>query len=567
MRSRGIVTKLAAASAALALGCAPAVLSGVPAGAIAATPAGSQACLQQILGSGSTWAYNAVQQWIGNVSAQGLQVVFNPIGSAEGRSEYAQATVDFAVSDVGYQGDNSEAGDDVSSRPYAYLPVTSGGTAFPYNITVAGKRITNLRLSGKVLAEIFTNHITNWDDPQITADNNGHALPSLPIITVVPSQGSGTTAMFTQYLSNQYPQYWTPFNGGDSQWTEFWPRQGSQQVAESGSTQVMNYVASKGANGAIGIDQYSYPLEQGFPVAQIENKAGYYVLPSEYNVAVALEKAKLDMDKHSINYLLQNLNGVYVDPDPRTYPLSSYSYTIMPISKTDPRMEVPAGQCPAKWQTLADFLYYSICEGQEYIGNNGYSALPVNLVEDGFAQIDKIKTAAPSVQIASQNILTCHNPTFVQGHPNENHLAQIAPMPPACDKSGQGPCTGTLDANKNGGRQPNSTPSSSPTSGTSSSPTSSSSSSAPPGSGPSGSASTGPPGTSAPDPGASQSAGVAGGSATGGPVEPTAVSLAAGQSGVDDDVLYALAALLLLGAVVAPPVLVWFWSGRGRGEP
>jgi len=562
MRRLPIVTKLAAGAAALALGCAPAVLSGSPASASLEAGAASQVCLQQILGSGSTWAYNAVQQWIGNVSSQGLQVVFNPIGSAEGRSEYAQATVDFAVSDVGYQGDNSEDGDDVSTRPYAYLPVTSGGTAFPYNITVAGQRVTNLRLSGKVLAEIFTNHITNWDDPQITADNNGHKLPDLPIITVVQSEGSGTTAMFTQYLSNQYPQYWTPFNGGDSGWTEFWPRQGSQQVAETGSTQVMSYVASKAANGAIGIDQYSYPLQQGFPVAQVENRAGYYVLPSEYNVAVALEKAKLNMDKSSINYLQQNLDGVYVDPDPRTYPLSSYSYTIMPTSKTDPRMEVSSGQCPAKWQTLADFLYYSICEGQESIGNSGYSALPVNLVEDGFQQIDKIKTAAPKVQIGSNNILTCHNPTFVEGHPSENHLAQIAPMPPACDKSGQGPCTGTLDANKNGGKQPNTTASSSPTSGSSSSP-SSSSSAAPSG----GSKSTGPPGSSAVNPATGQPTSANDDNATGGPVYPTAVSLSAGQSGVDNDVLYALAALLLLCVVIAPPMLAWLWSGRGRRQP
>jgi phosphate transport system substrate-binding protein len=544
MRSRRIVTRLSACAAAIALGCIPTVLSGVPA------EASQGISYQLITGAGSTWAQNAIAEWISNVQTQyGLQVVFTGNGSAEGRTNFAQATVDFGVSDVGYQGDNSEAGDDVSTRPYAYLPVTSGGTAFPYNIEVAGKRITNLRLSGKVLAEIFTNRIINWDNSQITADNNGHALPSMPITTVVPSEGSGTTAMFTQYLSHEFPSIWAPFNGGNSSWTEFWPRQGTSQVAQDGSSQVMNYVASAAANGAIGIDQYSYPLQAGFPVVQVENAAGYYVLPSEYNVAVALTQAKLDMDKKSINYLLQNLDDVYGYTDPRTYPLSSYSYTIMPTSKTDPRMSVTGNNFPAKWQTLATFLYYSICQGQEYIGNIGYSALPVNLVEDGFAQIDKIKAAAPKVQIGNQNIQTCHNPTFTEGNPNANYLAKVAPMPPQCDKSGYGPCTGTLNANADGGKG-----SSTPVSSSSPSPGASSSASA--------SAS---PSTSGDSGGSSPGGGT--GQLTGsGQVDPTAVSLPAGQSGVNDDVLYALAALLLLGVLAAPPLVAWLWSGARKRQ-
>jgi phosphate transport system substrate-binding protein len=356
--------------------------------------------------------------------------------------------------------------------------------------------------------------------------------------------------MFTQYLSHEFPSIWAPFNGGNSGWTEFWPRQGTSQVAQDGSSQVMNYVASAAANGAIGIDQYSYPLQAGFPVVQVENAAGYYVLPSEYNVAVALTQAKLDMDKKSINYLLQNLDDVYGYTDPRTYPLSSYSYTIMPTSKTDPRMSVTGNSFPAKWQTLATFLYYSICQGQDYIGNIGYSALPVNLVEDGFAQIDKIKAAAPKVQIGNQNIQTCHNPTFIEGNPNANYLAKVAPMPPQCDKSGYGPCTGTLNANADGGKG-----SSTPESSSSPSPGASSSASA--------SAS---PSTSDNSGGSSPGGGGTGQLTGSGQVDPTAVSLPAGQSGVNDDVLYALAAVLLLGILAAPPLVARLWSGARKRQ-
>src|SRR5262249_19811541 len=106
--------------------------------------------------------------------------------------------------------------------------------SFPYNIVVAGKRITNLRLSGLTLAKIFTGQITNWDDTAITEDNNHRKLPSLPITTVVPSEGSGTTAQFSTYLNYLFPALLKSFNHGEPGMTEHWPRQGTNQVAQSG---------------------------------------------------------------------------------------------------------------------------------------------------------------------------------------------------------------------------------------------------------------------------------------------------------------------------------------------
>jgi ABC-type phosphate transport system substrate-binding protein len=506
-----------------------------------------------ILGSGSTWSYIAVQKWIANIQAnKGILVTYNPSGSAAGRTDYAQNTTDFGVSDIGYQGFDPVTGtNDVSNRPYAYLPITGGGTSFPYNIRVAGKKVINLRLSPLTLAKIFTNHITNWDDSAITADNNGRKLPSLPITVVVPSEGSGTTAMFTAYLANRFPSLWQPFNGGVNKLTEYWPRQGSQ-VAQNGSTQIMNYVQQPAANGAIGITEYAYPLQVGFPVVALENPAGYFVLPSEFNDAVALTQAVINYDVHSKNYLLETLNKVYTYTDPRSYPLASYSYTVMPVAKNDPRMAVSGGAYPAKWQSLADFLFYSICQGQTYIGKIGYSALPLNLVKAGFKQIDRIKAAAPRVQIASNNVFTCNNPTFVAGHPNANHLAQIAPQPPACAKAGHGPCSGTLCANCNGGRGSNNGPSPSPTpsSGSSASPGPSGSSAPPTSSGVTGPTNTGPVANNGPPPSA------------------VPVTLSSTQSnGPSHEVLAILAALLFLLALVVPPLLSQLWSARSAGAP
>jgi hypothetical protein len=199
----------------------------------------------------------------------------------------------------------------------------------------------------------------------------------------------------------------------------------------------MNYVSSAQANGAIGYVEYSYALSQNYPVVKLLNKAGYYTLPTQYNVAVALEKAQINMDKSSPNSLLQNLDDVYVDTDPRTYALSSYVYMIEPTGKyPSPESKIT----DAKRQTIADFLYYSICQGQHEIGPIGYSPLPVNLVEAGFGQLNKLKAADPSLDLTERNVQTCNNPTFVPGHPSTNYLAKIAPMPPSCDKVGAGPC-------------------------------------------------------------------------------------------------------------------------------
>jgi phosphate transport system substrate-binding protein len=387
-----------------------------------------------IQGSGSSWAANAVNQWIADVNAQGLQVVFTSSGSAQGRKDFASKTVDFAVSDIGYQGTDPATGQDDTSqgRGYAYLPIVAGGTALPYHIERNGQLVRNLRLSGDTIAKIFTNKITNWDDPQITQDNHGNKMPNLPIVPVVHSEGSGSSYQFTRYLWKQYPQYWNSFGGNFP--TEYFPRQGSQ-VAENGSDSVMNFISSSAANGSIGYDEYSYALGKNYPVAQVLNKNGYYTLPTQYNVAVALTRAVINNNPQSKDYLLQNLDNVYTYNDPRVYPISSYSYAVVPTASNDATMTT------AKRQTLADYLYLSVCQGQQQMGPIGYSPLPVNLVQASFQQLNKLKSADSKVDLSSANVTTCHNPTFIAGQPNVNCLAKIAPPPPPCDQQGAGPCS------------------------------------------------------------------------------------------------------------------------------
>jgi len=486
----------------------------------------------QIEGSGSSWSSNAVNQWIADVDSKGLKVVFSASGSAIGRKDYANKTTDFAVSDIGYAGTDQFGGvDNSNGRSYAYLPVVAGGTAFPYQVKVAGQLKRNIRLSGETLAKIFTNKITNWNDPLITADNNGSALPSLPIIPVVHSEGSGSTAQFTRYLDKMYPDLWRPFQGSAGL-TEFFPRKGNQ-IAQNGSDGVMNFVSSAAANGAIGYDEYSYALGKNYPVAKIGNTAGFFTAPTQYNVAVALTQAKINQDKSSPDYLLQNLDDVYRYNDPRTYPLSSYSYMIIPTAADDVRMTT------AKRQTIADFLYYSTCEGQAEMGPLGYSPLPINLAQASFDQVARLKQADPNVDLSSRDVTTCHNPTFVSGEPTRNYLAEVAAQPAACDKAGQGPCTGSEGTNV-----------ANPGSGGSA------------GTGGDAGGSAGSTGATAGGPNVAEveASGAAGSGGSGsisdeGQAQTVATQLPVGHS-IGTGALGVIAALLLIGLLVGPPLLV-----------
>jgi phosphate transport system substrate-binding protein len=525
--------------------------------ALTAAPAQAGSSTAQIDGSGSSWAANAVNQWIADVTQIGLQIVYTSNGSAQGRQDYANKTTDFAVSDIGYQGVDPSTGQQDTSlgRGYAYLPIVAGGTSFPYHISVNGTLIRNLRLSGLTVSKIFTNQITYWDNPEITADNNGRKLPHLPIIVVVHSEGSGSTAQFTKYMDTVYPSIWRPYAGA-SGLTEYYPRKGSQ-IAANGSDGVMNFIGSAAANGAIGYDEYSYPLAAGFPVAKIENTAGYFTAPDQYNVAVALTQALINMDTSSPDYLLQDLHKVYVYNDPRTYPLSSYSYMIMPTGVTcvngaptgcDTRMTT------AKRQTLAEFLGYSICQGQAEMGKIGYSPLPINLVEASFAQTAKLKAADPGVDLTTENVANCHNPTFIAGHPTENYLAKVAPYPPSCDKSGAGPCTGSnagiTTTNPNGGK----VATNGGTSGTTNTPT-----------GVNASSSAGPGAAASVNPITGQSSQPAAQAGSDAQIAGSPTNLSADQSDNLTGLLAVLAALLLLTLVILPPVLYQQLSRRPGG--
>jgi phosphate ABC transporter phosphate-binding protein len=388
-----------------------------------------------INGAGSTWAENAINQWTGDVSQYGMEVNYAGTGSSDGRNQFKAGTVDFAASDIPYGETDDGIVDPPPSRGFAYMPVVAGGTSFMYHLDIGGRRVTDLRLSGDVITKIFTGNITRWNDPAITAENPGLSMPQRQIIPVVRTDGSGSTAQLTTWMAQEYPSVWNAYCAKANRvsnpcgTTSLYPIiPGSDFIGQSLDSGVTGYVAQSTSEGSITYTEYSYALQSGFPVARMLNAAGYYNLPTASNVAVALVKAQIN--ENSANpavYLTQNLTNVYTDPDPRTYPLSSYSYLVIPTTTASPFNN-------AKGQTLGAFAYYLLCQGQQTMGPLGYSPLPINLVQAGFKQILRI----PGAVAQSINIAGCNNPTFSAN--GTNTLVASAPQPPVCAKAGPTQC-------------------------------------------------------------------------------------------------------------------------------
>ncbi|MEV4561085.1 substrate-binding domain-containing protein [Kitasatospora sp. NPDC049285] len=562
MRLRHLASALLAAALAL------------PTALLTATPAQAATSLNA---DGSGWAGPAIDQWRHDVAPMGIEIDFNPVGSAAGRVQWEVGQDDFTASDVPFRssrdtgiGDGrAGSGQGQPENPvygYSYVPITAGGTALMYHLEVGGKKVTDLRLSPDTVVGIFTNKITSWDDPKITADY-GRALPKIPITPVVRSDGSGATAQFTRWMEhthkNEWDAYCTHVNGvtcGD--YTEFFPADG-RMTAQNGSDVVAGYIQSPTGIGAIGYDEYAFAKRSNWPVVKVLNPAGYYSLPTASNVAVALTAAKIrgvddSTSTDDPNYLQQNLDGVYTNGDPRSYPISSYSYLIVP--RANAPLPVPPRFNDAKGSALSRYLAYVLCAGQGEADDLGYSPIPRNLVRGGLLQTQHIPGNASPVDANSLN--NCPNPTFNAA--GELTVLKNAPQPSPCDKRGA-PLDCTV---QNGQAVSNSTKGA--TNGSGSGGSGGSGGSAGNGAGGDNGAGTGGGAGGTGGDGAQQvidpqtgevvnSGGGSGGSGGGGNAPASVVALGGRPQ---DWLLSTLTAIELLGVVTVPPLLAAWWRRR-----
>ncbi len=511
-------------------------------GLAAASAPASAANYTSISGSGSSWASVAIDQWAQDLRPNGLVANYNPVGSAAGRLGYINNQYDFVGSDPPFRNGQDQLGGtsfEHSPWSYSYVPDTAGGTAFMYHITVNGHLITNLRLSPQVIMEIFTGAITNWDDPRIT-QVYGAQLPNLPITPVVRSDGSGATYFLTRWFAHLFPTQWDAFcqkvHPGirpPCGQTEFYPPSNWGNVkAENGSNNVATYITANYGDGAIGYDEYAYALNSHYPVVKVLNPGGYFSLPSASNVAVALTQAVIDENPNSPTFLQQTLDKVYTFTDPRSYPLSSYSYLIVPRAPTPPTIfNNPSG----KGATLSTYINFMLCAGQQQMAQLGYSPLPLNLVQGGLLQANQIPGHVTGPN--PKTLAGCNNPTFTNGVLT---LLKTAPQPSPCDKLGaplncvvkNGKATavgGSSGTGTGSGKTAGPGQSSGPASGTSTGP---------------GSGTLGPSGSGAT-----------------GPVSSQVVNLASDQA--SETALGVLTAFGVIAAVVLPPTLA-VWLRRRR---
>jgi ABC-type phosphate transport system substrate-binding protein len=352
-----------------------------------------------VSGSGTSWSSIAIGPWAQAVRPRGIVVNFNPDGSAAGRADYMANQDDYTASDPPFRSRPDQLGGTGAEHPsqgYSYIPDVAGATAFVYHIAVHGHLVTSLRLSPATLLGIFTGKITNWDSPRITRDN-GRRLPNLPITPVIYSDGDGATYFFSRWMAHLFPHQWNAFCEAVHPGikppcgpTEFYPPFGHAK-AENGANNVMAYITSTFGNGSIGYAEYAYALGAHFPVAELRNPAGKYVLPTAANVTTALTQAVINFEESSVNFLQQNLDKVYTYTNPASYPLASYSYLIVPREGKP----LPTNFTLAKGHTLRAFVVYALCRGQRQLSELGYAPLPRAMVSGGLLQAAHIPGHGP----------------------------------------------------------------------------------------------------------------------------------------------------------------------------
>jgi len=214
------------------------------------------------------------------------------------------------------------------------------------------------------VAGIFAGKIKTWNDPAIKSDNSGANLPSIGIQVVHRSDGSGTTAAFTGYLTNVAPTIWTAGAAKDVPWPTGQGAKGSDGVT----------AAVKQAAGAIGYAEVSFAKGSGLPMASVKNEAGNFEQPDAANVTAALQEAQIPPDLR--------IKPNYKPTGSNAYPISTFTFVLAYSRQKD----------PAKGQLLKDFLSYAVTNGQGAASGLYYAPLPSDLQTKDKAAVDAIQT-------------------------------------------------------------------------------------------------------------------------------------------------------------------------------
>jgi phosphate transport system substrate-binding protein len=315
-----------------------------------------------INGAGATFPFPLIDTW--RVEYQKVHpeanINYQSIGSGGGIKQFTAKTVDFGATDAPLSQNESK-----QVIGAVHIPETIGSVVAAYNIPSIPEK--GLKLTGEVLADIFLGKITKWNDPKIQALNKDKTLPADDIIVVHRSDGSGTTFVWTDYLSSVSPAWKEQLGKGKSvQWPVGIGAPGNEGVAN----------AVKGSPNTIGYIELGYALTTKTPFAFIQNKEGKFVEPSINSTKAAVEANIASLPKGDgdwSNVTLVNSAGA------DSYPIASLTYLLLNKEmSTNPSLD------QAKAKALVDFISWAITDGQKMGPSLGYVPLP-----DGVVKLDQ----------------------------------------------------------------------------------------------------------------------------------------------------------------------------------
>jgi phosphate transport system substrate-binding protein len=339
--------RLVGGLALLALACSPSDRSSQGAAADRTKPAGGPT----LTGAGATFPNPIYTKWFDGYHKQtGVRINYQSIGSGGGIRQFTEGTVDFGATDAPMTDEQVAA----VKGNVLHLPTVLGAVVATYNIPAAGT--SALHFDGPTLADIYLGRITKWKDPRIAAMNPGMKLPDQDIIVVHRSDGSGTSFIFTDYLSKVSPAWKGKVGKGTS---VGWPI-GLGGKGNEGVTQQV-----KQTEGAIGYVELIYAISNNLPYGWIKNAEGVFIEPSLKSVSAAAAGAHLGPDT---DFRVSITNA----PGKESYPISSFTWLL--IRKQNPDS--------VKARLLRNFLVWMLePEAQRMAADLHYAPLPVPIIE------------------------------------------------------------------------------------------------------------------------------------------------------------------------------------------
>ena len=331
-------------------------LAGFAAGALLLT-ASAAAPAQKLTGAGATFPYPIYSKWFSEYSAAhpGVEINYQSIGSGGGIKQVTAGLVDFGAADVTMNDDQLAA----SKIKLVHIPTVLGAVVPIFNVT----GVNELKFSPEVLADIFLGKIGNWSDPRIAKDNPGVKLPNESINVVHRAEGSGTTFIFTDYLS-KVSKEWLDGPGRGAALNR------PKGIGGKGNDGVAGLVRQ--LPGAIGYVELIYAMQNHISFGEVKNSAGNWVKASIAGVTEAASSVK----QMPADYRVSITNA----PGAQAYPISSFTWMLVPIHAQD----------AAKGRVLKDFLNWMLNNGENEVSALYYAPLPKELVAKEHVTVDNL---------------------------------------------------------------------------------------------------------------------------------------------------------------------------------